>query len=202
MKSSSELEGIENGNIQIGDVGGVACHQCHAMDFGGCRQKAVDNRQRAAGVEPPNRVIDRQNVFGQRPYRRLQASSQSRWLETDRPARDEPDPQSQSLGDAWDRGRVVPRKSEHCGPTISDHTRGAESSIAREWQYTSAPRAPAIGWRSTDWIVIRNRLSGSRNNRHIADGLTELGKQMAFRWSEGFAERVVYSEPARFDGAR
>ena len=31
--------------------------------------------------------------------------------------------------------------------------------------------------RSTDWIVIRNRLSGSRNNRHIADGLTELGKQ-------------------------
>ena len=48
--------------------------------------------------------------------------------------------------------------------------------------------------RSTDWIVIRNRLSGSRNNRHIADGLTELGKQMAFRWSEGFAERVVYRE--------
>ena len=64
MKSSSELEGIENGNIQVGDVGGVACHQCHAMDFGGCRQKAVDNRPRAAGVEPaPNRVIDRQNVF-------------------------------------------------------------------------------------------------------------------------------------------
>ena len=52
VKSSSELEGIENGNIQIGDVGGVPCHQCHAMDFGGCRQKAVDNRQRAAGVEP------------------------------------------------------------------------------------------------------------------------------------------------------
>jgi len=62
VKCLSELEGIENVNTQIGDVGGVACHQCHAMDFGGCRQKAVDNRQRAAGVEPPpfigNSTID------------------------------------------------------------------------------------------------------------------------------------------------
>jgi hypothetical protein len=53
-------------NTQIGDVGGFACHQRHAMDFGGCRQQAVDNRQRAAGVEPPpfigNRAIDRQNA--------------------------------------------------------------------------------------------------------------------------------------------
>ena len=28
VKSSSELERIENANTQIGDVGGVACHQC------------------------------------------------------------------------------------------------------------------------------------------------------------------------------
>jgi hypothetical protein len=48
-RSSSEFEGIENVNIQIGDVGGVACHQRRTMDL---RQKAVDNRQRAAGIEP------------------------------------------------------------------------------------------------------------------------------------------------------
>ena len=38
VKSSCELERIENVDTQIGDVGGVACHQCHAMDFGGCRR--------------------------------------------------------------------------------------------------------------------------------------------------------------------
>ena len=50
--------------------------------------------------------------------------------------------------------------------------------------------------RLTDWIVVRNRLSelGSRNKRLVGDGLTELGKRLAFRWSEGFTERVVYRE--------
>jgi hypothetical protein len=33
---SPEVEWIEHMNIQIGDVDGVASHQCHAMDFGGC----------------------------------------------------------------------------------------------------------------------------------------------------------------------
>jgi hypothetical protein len=65
VKSLSGLERIENVNTQIGDVGGVACHQCQAVDFGGCQQ-AVDNRQRAISVEPPpfigDRAIDRQNA--------------------------------------------------------------------------------------------------------------------------------------------
>jgi hypothetical protein len=69
-KSSSELERIENMNIQIRHVGGVACHQCHAMDLGSCRQQAVDNRQWADRVEPSlfigNRAIDRQNAFAKR----------------------------------------------------------------------------------------------------------------------------------------
>jgi hypothetical protein len=52
VNSLSELEGIENANAQIGDVGGITCHQCHAMVFGGRCQKAIDNRQRAPGVEP------------------------------------------------------------------------------------------------------------------------------------------------------
>jgi hypothetical protein len=43
VKSLSGLERIENMNTQIRDAGGIACHQCHAVDFGGCRQKAVDN---------------------------------------------------------------------------------------------------------------------------------------------------------------
>ena len=51
MKSSSELERIENVNIQIGDVGGVACHQRHAVDFGGCRQQAVAPRAHT-GLDP------------------------------------------------------------------------------------------------------------------------------------------------------
>ncbi len=42
MNILSGLEGVEDVNIQIGDVGGVACHQRHAMYFGGRRQKAVD----------------------------------------------------------------------------------------------------------------------------------------------------------------
>lgn len=48
----------------------------------------------------------------------------------------------------------------------------------------------------TDWIVVRNRLSslGSRNKRLLAQGLNELGLQLGFRCTEGFAERVVYRE--------
>ena len=50
--------------------------------------------------------------------------------------------------------------------------------------------------RSTEWIVVRNRLSvlGSRNKRLIGEGLTELAKRMGFRWLDGFAERAVYRE--------
>jgi chromosome partitioning protein len=49
---------------------------------------------------------------------------------------------------------------------------------------------------STDWIVVRNRLSmlGSRNKQLVADGLKELSFRMGFRAIDGFAERVVYRE--------
>ncbi|MBV8117204.1 MAG: AAA family ATPase [Candidatus Eremiobacteraeota bacterium] len=48
----------------------------------------------------------------------------------------------------------------------------------------------------TDWIVVRNRLStlSSRNKRLVGEGINELGKRMAFRSVDGFAERVVYRE--------
>src|ERR1700744_6345666 len=49
---------------------------------------------------------------------------------------------------------------------------------------------------STDWIVVRNRLSmlGSRNKQLVADGLKELSLRLGFRSVDGFAERVVYRE--------
>jgi chromosome partitioning protein len=48
----------------------------------------------------------------------------------------------------------------------------------------------------TDWIVVRNRLSviGSRNKRLVGEGLQQLGNRLGFRFSDGFAERVVYRE--------
>jgi chromosome partitioning protein len=49
---------------------------------------------------------------------------------------------------------------------------------------------------STDWIVVRNRLSmlGSRNNQLVAGGLKDLSLRLGFRSIDGFAERVVYRE--------
>ncbi len=49
---------------------------------------------------------------------------------------------------------------------------------------------------STDWIVVRNRLSmlGSRNKQLVAEGLKDLSLRLGFRAIDGFAERVVYRE--------
>jgi chromosome partitioning protein len=49
---------------------------------------------------------------------------------------------------------------------------------------------------SSDWIVVRNRLSmlGSRNKQLVADSLNDLSFRLGFRSIDGFAERVVYRE--------
>jgi chromosome partitioning protein len=49
---------------------------------------------------------------------------------------------------------------------------------------------------TTDWIVVRNRLSmiGSRNKQLVADSLKDLSMRLGFRSIDGFAERVVYRE--------
>jgi chromosome partitioning protein len=49
---------------------------------------------------------------------------------------------------------------------------------------------------TTDWIVVRNRLSkfASRNNQLVADGLNQLSFRLGFRTVDGFAEREVYRE--------
>src|SRR5262245_1175624 len=49
---------------------------------------------------------------------------------------------------------------------------------------------------STDWIVVRNRLSSisSRNKKAVGDSLNQLGLRMGFRLIDGFAERVIFRE--------
>src|SRR5947209_10522263 len=49
---------------------------------------------------------------------------------------------------------------------------------------------------STDWIVVRNRLSalGSRNKQLVAESLRDLSFRLGFRAIAGFAERIVYRE--------
>src|SRR6201998_2398212 len=46
------------------------------------------------------------------------------------------------------------------------------------------------------WVIVRNRLSklGSRNKRRVGEGMAQLAKQLGFRITDGFAERVVYRE--------
>jgi chromosome partitioning protein len=49
---------------------------------------------------------------------------------------------------------------------------------------------------TTDWIVLRNRLStlGSRNKRLVGEGLQQLSQRLHFRCVEGLAERVIFRE--------
>ena len=49
---------------------------------------------------------------------------------------------------------------------------------------------------TTDWIVVRNRLStlGSRNKKAVGEGLQELALRLGFRAVDGFAERVIFRE--------
>ncbi len=49
---------------------------------------------------------------------------------------------------------------------------------------------------TTDWIVLRNRLSmiGSRNKRLVGEGLQELARTLRFRCADGLAERVIFRE--------
>lgn len=50
--------------------------------------------------------------------------------------------------------------------------------------------------RSTDWIVMRNRLSSihSRNKEEMEKILTALAKRIGFRLTQGFGERVIFRE--------
>ena len=49
---------------------------------------------------------------------------------------------------------------------------------------------------TTDWVVVRNRLSmsASRNKQLVAEGLNALSFKLGFRPVDGFSEREVYRE--------
>lgn len=49
---------------------------------------------------------------------------------------------------------------------------------------------------TTDWIVVRNRLSmlGSRNKKLVGEAMNELALRLGFRCVDGFAERVIFRE--------
>ena len=49
---------------------------------------------------------------------------------------------------------------------------------------------------TTDWIVVRNRLSmlGSRNKKLVGEGLQELVAAARLPCVDGFAERVIFRE--------
>ena len=49
---------------------------------------------------------------------------------------------------------------------------------------------------TTDWVVVRNRLSmlGSRNKKLVGEAMNELALRLGFRCVDGFAERVIFRE--------
>jgi chromosome partitioning protein len=47
---------------------------------------------------------------------------------------------------------------------------------------------------STNWFVVRNRLSMAGSRNVLAEGLNELSLRLGFRSIDGFAERAVYRE--------
>ena len=53
-----------------------------------------------------------------------------------------------------------------------------------------------VDHQTTDWIVIRNRLStlGSRNKKLVGEGVQQLALWLGFRCIDGFAERVIFRE--------
>jgi chromosome partitioning protein len=81
--------------------------------------------------------------------------------------------------------------------TVDPQTYGVtgESHYAEMVRDTRRKRRQLDG-ATTDWIVVRNRLSmlGSRNKQLVADSLNELSFRLGFRSIDGFAERVVYRE--------
>jgi chromosome partitioning protein len=53
-----------------------------------------------------------------------------------------------------------------------------------------------VSGRSTDWIVVRNRLAtlASHNQRQVADHIETVRARLGFRTARGLSERLVYRE--------
>ena len=72
----------------------------------------------------------------------------------------------------------------------------AETQQYAELVQGARQRRSRVDGKSIDWVVVRNRLSGSepRDARSPGAGLNELAARLGFRCVEGLAERAVYGE--------
>jgi chromosome partitioning protein len=57
-------------------------------------------------------------------------------------------------------------------------------------------RRSLVSTRSTDWVVVRNRLPRlmSRNQRQVAQMLEQMAPELGFRTAHGLSDRVIYRE--------
>jgi chromosome partitioning protein len=80
--------------------------------------------------------------------------------------------------------------------TVDPDTFGVTGTSHYSRMVQEARRQRQLDHASTDWIVLRNRISmlGSRNKRLVGDGLKELSRTLNFRCVEGLAERVIFRE--------
>jgi chromosome partitioning protein len=80
--------------------------------------------------------------------------------------------------------------------TVDPETFGVTGTSHYSQMVQEARRHRQLDQASTDWIVLRNRLSmlGSRNKRLVGEGLKELSRTLNFRCIEGLTERVIFRE--------
>jgi chromosome partitioning protein len=65
-----------------------------------------------------------------------------------------------------------------------------------ELVFESRRQRQLVDDRTTDWVVVRNRLTplDTRNRRKVECGLEQLAERLGFRMAAGIAERVVFRE--------
>jgi len=81
--------------------------------------------------------------------------------------------------------------------TIGPSTQfGARRSRYIETVKKAAVLRHAVCNATTDWVIIRNRLSSlySRNERQISEILGDMGPEIGFRTARGLTERIIYRE--------
>jgi chromosome partitioning protein len=80
--------------------------------------------------------------------------------------------------------------------TVDPETFGITGLSHYSEMVLEARRQRKLDQASIDWIVLRNRLSmlASRNQRLVGEALDELSRKLAFRCTEGLAERTIFRE--------
>jgi len=78
----------------------------------------------------------------------------------------------------------------------ADSFRVVKPSVYSEMVFQQKISRAGRDGKSIDWIVMRNRLSGTvaKNKKNVEKAIGELSKRLAFRVAPGFNERVIYRE--------